>query len=93
MSVLTRRRDPHRTDCWLIYYGDVRVGLIARAVCNPNAEPRWQWLCGFYPGSHPGEQRGVQGVQESIECIRRQDVHLVGVCGRHQLLPSFAFRP
>ena len=23
-----------------------------------SAEPQWQWLCGFYPGSNPGEQRG-----------------------------------
>ena len=56
--MLSRRPDPHRKDCWLIYYGDVRVGLIARAAGNPNAEPQWQWLCGFYPGSDPADQRG-----------------------------------
>ena len=58
MPALTRRKDPNRSDCWLIYFGDVHVGMIARSVGNPNAEPQWQWLCGFYPGSNPGEQRG-----------------------------------
>ena len=58
MSDLTRRKDPDRPDCWLIYFGDVHVSTIARSVGNPNAKPQWQWLCGFYPGSRPGEQRG-----------------------------------
>ena len=52
MPDLTRR-----ADSWLVYYGDVHVGTIARAVGNPNAEPQWNWLCWFYPGSNPGEQR------------------------------------
>ena len=57
MPDLTRRRDPDRADCWFVYYGDARVGTIARGI-GPNAASQWQWLCGFYPGSHPGEQRG-----------------------------------
>ncbi len=52
MRQLTRRPDPHRRDSWLIYYGDVHVGSIARADCDPDAVPRWKWLCG------PGDQRG-----------------------------------
>jgi hypothetical protein len=56
-QTLTRRCDPHRKDCWLIYFGDVRVGKIARAVGNPGAAELWTWHCGFYPGSDPGEQR------------------------------------
>jgi hypothetical protein len=55
---LTRRRDPHRSHSWLIYFGDVHVGTIAKSVGNPNANPLWQWLCGFYPGCGPGEQGG-----------------------------------
>ena len=39
----------------LIYYGDVRVGTIARRVGNPFDTDPWEWTCGFYPGSHPGE--------------------------------------
>jgi hypothetical protein len=37
---------------------DIHVGTIARSIGNPNAAPQWQWQCGFYPGSRPGEQRG-----------------------------------
>jgi hypothetical protein len=58
MLVLTRRRYPERQDCWHIYFGDVQVGTIARRVGQPLDEAPWQWLCGFYPGSDPGEQTG-----------------------------------
>ena len=55
-ETLTRRRDPNRSDCWLIYFGDVHVGSVGRAVGTPGAAQRWVWFCGFYPGSNPGEQ-------------------------------------
>jgi hypothetical protein len=55
MPALTRRRYPERPDCWHVYYGDVNVGTIARQVGQPHDEYPWQWLCGFYPGSSPGE--------------------------------------
>ncbi len=58
MPALTRRRDPdarQETEKWLIFYGDVQAGSIMRAVGNPSAAPLWQWHCGFYPGSRPGE--------------------------------------
>jgi hypothetical protein len=35
-----------------------RVGI-------PNDKPRWDWTCGFYPGSHPGECTG--GAAETLE--------------------------
>jgi hypothetical protein len=57
MPELTRRRDLDRTECWLICYGDVHVGTIAKSVGNPGAVPQWQWNCGFYPGSDPGNAR------------------------------------
>ena len=42
--------------------GSIRLGSataqIAKSVGNPGAVEQWQWLCGFYPGSNPGEQRG-----------------------------------
>ena len=53
---LTRRRYPERHDCGHIYFGDVHVGTIAKCVGNPGAAEQWQWLCGFYPGSDPGEE-------------------------------------
>jgi hypothetical protein len=56
MPELTRRRDPDALqETWLIYFGDVHVGTIMRSVGNRNAAPQWQWRCGFYPGSNPGE--------------------------------------
>lgn len=58
MPTITRRRDPdarQETEKWLIFYGDVQAGSIMRAVGNPGAAPLWQWHCGFYPGSKPGE--------------------------------------
>lgn len=55
MPELTRRRYPERHDCWHIYYGDVQAGTIAiRAGIPVSADP-WGWICGFYPGSDPGE--------------------------------------
>jgi hypothetical protein len=56
MPALTRRRDPNAAkDCWLIYYGDVHVGTITIRSGNPRDTEAWEWRCGFYPGSRPGE--------------------------------------
>jgi hypothetical protein len=68
MLALTRRRYPERQDCWHVYHGDVHVGTIARCVGNPGAVERWQWQCGFYPGSNPGEQRN--GTEPSFPAAR-----------------------
>jgi hypothetical protein len=46
-------RPPHK--CWHIYHGDVHVGTIAERVGNPHDTDQWEWNCGFYPGSEPGE--------------------------------------
>jgi hypothetical protein len=56
MPALTRRRSPdHSQECWLIYYGDVQVGAIAERTGDPHNTEPWEWRCGFYPGSRPGE--------------------------------------
>jgi hypothetical protein len=40
MPELTRRRDPDaQQETWLIYYGDVRVGVIAERIGNPDSTP------------------------------------------------------
>ena len=67
MPDLTRRRDPHRTDCWLVYFDtDVHVGTITRALGNLDAEPQWKWWCCFHPG--PGDQR--EGTAATFEAAR-----------------------
>jgi hypothetical protein len=56
MPELTRRRSLESPDeCWHVYYGDVHVGTIALRTGMPPGEDPWDWNCGFYPGSHPGE--------------------------------------
>jgi hypothetical protein len=36
-------------------HGDVRVGTIAMKNGAPSDVDQWRRVCGFYPGSHPGE--------------------------------------
>jgi hypothetical protein len=55
MPDLTHRRYPERQDCWHVYYGDVHAGTIAIRSGIPHDEDLWEWSCGCYPGSHPGE--------------------------------------
>ena len=58
MPALTHRRsDDHRQECWLIYYGDIHAGTITERTGNPHSTDRWEWRCGFYPGSNPGEHQ------------------------------------
>ena len=69
MPALTRRRDPDISqETWRVYYGDVHAGTIAQCVGNPGAAPKWQWRCGFYPGSRPGEC--TNGAADSFEAAR-----------------------
>jgi hypothetical protein len=39
----------------VVYYGDVLVGTISERTGNPHDTEPWEWHCGFYPGSRPGE--------------------------------------
>jgi hypothetical protein len=56
MTTLTRRRDRQsHQEAWLIYYDDVHVGTIGLRSGNPTTTDPWDWHCGFYPGSNPGE--------------------------------------
>lgn len=57
MPELTRKRAHEQPECWHIHYDGVRVGVIGRRSGNPTGTDSWRWSCGFYPGSHPGEQR------------------------------------
>jgi hypothetical protein len=69
MPALTRRRSKGvSSECWHVYFGDVRVGTIAIRNGNPNGTNAWQWSCGFYPGSHPRECK--QGTAATFEQAR-----------------------
>jgi hypothetical protein len=65
MPQLTSRRSADRQDCWHIYFGDVHAGTIAMRAGNPHDTEPWEWICGFYPGSRPGEiQSGTSATFE-----------------------------
>ncbi|WP_187435498.1 hypothetical protein [Bradyrhizobium cytisi] len=69
MPHLTRRRDRNAgQESWLIYYGDVHVGSIGLRSGNPTESDPWEWRCGFYPGSRPGEC--TSGSATSLESAR-----------------------
>jgi hypothetical protein len=69
MTELTRRRDPNLPqESWLIYYTDVHVGTICARTGGPNDEHKWDWNCGFYPGTEPGQHR--YGSAENFEAAR-----------------------
>jgi hypothetical protein len=57
MPQLTRKRVNTSPETWYINYAGVRVGVITERSGNPRDTDRWQWQCGFYPGSNPGEYR------------------------------------
>jgi hypothetical protein len=44
-------------ECWEVYFGDIHPSTIIERVSNPAATDSWEWTCGFYPGSQPGEHR------------------------------------
>jgi hypothetical protein len=77
MPALTRRRDRNLPqECWRVYFGDVHAGTISECVGNPGTAPRWQWRCGFYPCSRPGECTNstaatFQAVREAFEAALR----------------------
>jgi hypothetical protein len=68
MPALTCRRYIERIDCWHVYYGDVCVGTIARRSGCPADVDQWEWGCGFYPGTEPGQ--GESGTAADFEASR-----------------------
>jgi hypothetical protein len=59
MAQLTRRltSDPGQPQQWSIWYDGVNVGQIRERHGALAWSDTWEWFCGFYPGSGPGEQR------------------------------------
>ncbi|WP_146687897.1 hypothetical protein [Bradyrhizobium canariense] len=70
MTVLTRRREPDRPDCWFVCYDDVRLGTIARRAGVPVDVDQWSWDCGFYPRSHAGHRS--DGTAATFEVARAE---------------------
>ncbi|MEA2831393.1 MAG: hypothetical protein QOF22_2141 [Bradyrhizobium sp.] len=94
MPALTRRLSPAaREECWQIFYGDIRVGTIAKRVGIPNDQPRWGWSCGFYPGSHPGDCTGgaAATLDQALHAAQRSlmwlDPTATSACGLIFIVP------
>jgi hypothetical protein len=68
MPALTRKRVNDRPVTWHVNYAGVRVGTIVERSGVANTAEPWEWHCGFYPGSEPGEQR--YGRAASFEAAR-----------------------
>jgi hypothetical protein len=68
MPELTRKRVNDRPITWHIHYAGVRVGVIVERSGAPPSSDQWQWCCGFYPGSDPGDDR--HGTAATFEAAR-----------------------
>ena len=86
MPELSRRRYRERQDCWHVYFGDVHVGTIARRVGIPHHGRPWGWICGFYPGSEPGEFR--DGTAATFDQARADFRPGLRLCKLLKLVPN-----
>jgi hypothetical protein len=68
MPALTRKRINNRPETWYVHYAGVRVGVIVERSGAPPSSDQWQWICGFYPGSNPSEDR--HGTAATFETAR-----------------------
>jgi hypothetical protein len=68
MPTLTRKRVNDRPATWHVHYAGVRVGVIVERSGAPPSSHQWQWCCGFYPGSDPGDDR--HGTAASLAAAR-----------------------
>jgi hypothetical protein len=57
MPALTRKRVNDLPVTWHVHFAGVRVGVISERSGAPPSSDQWEWHCGFYSGSNPGEQR------------------------------------
>jgi hypothetical protein len=67
-SALTRRKDPHRPDRWIIYAGDIAVGSIGKCAGVPLHNDQWEWGCGL--PSVSGRRLSAAGSAWSFEQAR-----------------------
>jgi hypothetical protein len=83
MPDLTRRRYKERRDYWQVHYGDVCVGTIGRRAGCPVEVDQWEWSCGLYPGTDPGQ--GESGTAVDFAACR---IEFEAAWGR--LLPNLS---
>jgi hypothetical protein len=57
MLELTRKLINDRPLTWHVNFAGVRVGTITERSGIPKSSDPWEWRCGFYPGSKPGDDR------------------------------------
>jgi hypothetical protein len=57
MPELTRKCVRDQPETWHVQYAGVRVGVICQRSGAPPSAEQWEWSCGFYPGSNPGDDR------------------------------------
>ena len=66
MPALTRKRVNDRPETWHVHFAGVRVGVIVERSGVARAAEPWEWHCGFYPGSDPGDdRRGTAAIFEA----------------------------
>jgi hypothetical protein len=68
MPSLTRKHVNDRPETWHVHYAGVRVGVIVERSGAPPSSDQWQWICGSYPGSNPGDER--HGTAANFEVAR-----------------------
>jgi hypothetical protein len=68
MPALTRKRVNDRPVTWQVHYAGVRVGVIVERSGAPPSSDQWEWHCGFYPGSNPGDD--LHGTAADFEAAR-----------------------
>jgi hypothetical protein len=58
----------HDREIWHIHFAGVTAGTIKERTGNPAGSDSWQWNCGFYPGSNPGDC--TSGTAETFDAAR-----------------------
>jgi hypothetical protein len=66
MPALSRKCVNDRPETWHVHYAGVRVGVIVERSGAPPGSDQWQWICGFYPGSNPGDERHGTALRRTL---------------------------
>jgi hypothetical protein len=64
------RRPGDGSECWHIYWRDIKAGTISRATGMPNAKNCFTWSAGFYLGCHP--RQIISGTADTFDEAREK---------------------